>query len=44
MAIKVTLPDGSIKEFESALSCLQVAESISMGLAKNAVAAQTGNW
>ena len=40
MAIKVTLPDGSIKEFQQAVTCLQVAESISQGLARNAVAAE----
>ena len=40
MAIKVTLPDGSIKEFDSSVTCLQVAESISQGLARNAVAAE----
>ena len=40
MAIKVTLPDGSIKEFEENVTCLQVAESISQGLARNAVAAE----
>lgn len=40
MAIKVTLPDGSVKNFDSAVSCLQVAESISQGLARNAVCAE----
>ena len=40
MAIKVTLPDGSIKEFDGNVTCLQVAESISMGLARNAVCAE----
>ena len=40
MAIKVTLPDGSIKEFQEKVTCLQVAESISAGLARNAVAAE----
>ena len=40
MAIKVTLPDGSMKEFEQNVTCLQVAESISQGLARNAVAAE----
>ena len=37
MSIKVTLPDGSIKEFEKQLTCLEIAESISQGLARNAV-------
>ncbi|MCH5160134.1 MAG: threonine--tRNA ligase [Clostridiales bacterium] len=40
MAIRITLPDGSIKEFEQSVTCLQVAESISQGLARNAVAAE----
>ena len=40
MAIKVKLPDGSIREFDSAVTCLQVAESISSGLARNAVCAE----
>ena len=40
MSIKVTLPDGGIKEFNESVTCLQVAESISQGLARNAVAAE----
>ena len=40
MSIKVSLPDGSIKEFDSQVTALQVAESISMGLARNAVCAE----
>ncbi len=38
--INVTLPDGSVKQFEAPVSCQQIAESISMGLARNAVAAE----
>ena len=34
--IKVTLKDGSVKEFESSLSVLDIAKSISEGLARNA--------
>ena len=34
--IKVTLKDGSVKEFESSLSILDIAKSISEGLARNA--------
>lgn len=34
--IKVTLKDGSVKEFESELSILEIAKSISEGLARNA--------
>lgn len=37
--IKVALKDGSIKEFESAISVMDVAKSISEGLARNVVAA-----
>ena len=35
--INVTLPDGSVKQFENEVSCLEVAQSISQGLARNAV-------
>lgn len=34
--IKVTLKDGSVKEFESGISILDIAKSISEGLARNA--------
>lgn len=34
--IKITLKDGSVKEFDSALSILDIAKSISEGLARNA--------
>lgn len=34
--IKVTLKDGSVKDFESSLSVLDIAKSISEGLARNA--------
>lgn len=34
--IKVTLKDGSVKEFESGLSVYEIAKSISEGLARNA--------
>ncbi len=37
--IKITLPDGSIKEFESAITPLEVAKSISEGLARNTISA-----
>ncbi len=37
--IKITLPDGSIKEFESAVTPLEVAKSISEGLARNTISA-----
>ncbi len=38
--IKVTLPDGSFKEFDGQVSALQVAEAIGPGLAKAALAAR----
>ena len=37
--IKITLPDGSIKEFESTITPLDVAKSISEGLARNTISA-----
>lgn len=37
--VKITLPDGSIKEFESAVTALDVAKSISEGLARNTISA-----
>ena len=40
MSVKITLPDGSVKSFDNAVTCLQVAESISQGLARNAVCAE----
>jgi threonyl-tRNA synthetase len=40
MAVNVTLPDGSVREFPDGTNALQVAESISKGLAKVVVAAK----
>jgi threonyl-tRNA synthetase len=40
MAVKVTLPDGTVKEYPDGANALQVAESISKGLAKVVVAAK----
>ncbi len=37
--IKITLPDGSIREFEGVVSPLEVAKSISEGLARNTISA-----
>ena len=37
--IKITLPDGSVKEFEKGITPKQVAESISEGLARNVISA-----
>jgi len=38
--IKITLPDGSIKEFEKGTTPYQIAHSISEGLARNVLAAK----
>ena len=37
--IKITLPDGSIKEFESGINAIDVAKSISEGFARNVISA-----
>lgn len=37
--IKITLPDGSVKEFESGVTPMDVAKSISEGLARNVISA-----
>ena len=41
--IKITLPDGSVKEFESQVSPMDVAKSISEGLARNVISASFNN-
>ncbi|MDD2984385.1 MAG: threonine--tRNA ligase [Crocinitomicaceae bacterium] len=41
--IKVTLPDGSVKEFPKGSSAMDVALSISEGLARNVLAAKVNN-
>jgi len=38
--IKITLPDGSVREFEKGATSLDVAKSISEGLARNVLAAK----
>lgn len=38
--IKITLPDGSVREYEAGVTAMQVAESISSGLARNVLAAK----
>ncbi len=40
MSVKVKLPDGSVKEFDKAVTCLEIAQSISLGLARAAVCAE----
>ncbi|MBT4137496.1 MAG: threonine--tRNA ligase [Candidatus Latescibacteria bacterium] len=42
MPIKITLPDGSIKEVDVGTTVLQVAESIGVGLARAALAGKVG--
>lgn len=37
--IEITLPDGSVKEFESGATAMDVAKSISEGLARNVISA-----
>lgn len=41
--IKVTFPDGNIREFDAGISPMQIAESISMGLAKKVLVAEVDN-
>jgi threonyl-tRNA synthetase len=41
--INITLPDGSVKQFESGTSAITVAKSISEGLARNVLAAKVNN-
>ena len=38
--IKITLPDGSVKEFENGSTPLDVAMSISSGFARNVISAK----
>ena len=35
--IKITLPDGSVKEYDKGITHLDVAKSISEGLARNVI-------
>ncbi|MBI1768028.1 MAG: threonine--tRNA ligase [Bacteroidetes bacterium] len=37
MSVKITLPDGSVKEFPSGVKGIEIAQSISEGLARNAL-------
>jgi threonyl-tRNA synthetase len=41
--IKITLPDGSVREYPKGTSSMQVAQSISEGLARNVLAAKVNN-
>lgn len=38
--IKITLPDGAVREYEQGTTALQIAQSISEGLARNVLAAK----
>jgi len=40
MMIHITLPDGAVKSFEKGVSAMDVAKSISEGLARNVLAAK----
>jgi len=40
MTVQITFPDGSVREYEQGTTMEQVAESISSGLKKNAIAAK----
>lgn len=41
--IKITLPDGSVREYEKGTTSLQIAQSISEGLARNVLAAKVND-
>ena len=41
--INITLPDGSVKQYEAGISGYQIAASISEGLARNVLAAKVNN-
>jgi len=41
--IKITLPDGSVREYPKGTTSMQVAQSISEGLARNVLAAKLSN-
>ncbi|MBR2618213.1 MAG: TGS domain-containing protein, partial [Paludibacteraceae bacterium] len=41
--IKITFPDGSVREYQSGVTGLQIAESISMRLAQDVIAVQVND-
>jgi len=41
--IKVTFPDGAVREYEKGISSMQIAQSISQGLAQKIIAAKLNN-
>lgn len=42
--INITLPDGSIKQFESGITPIEIAQSISEGLARNVISAMVNGY
>jgi threonyl-tRNA synthetase len=38
--INITLPDGSVRQYDKGISSMQIAQSISEGLARNVLAAE----
>jgi threonyl-tRNA synthetase len=42
--IKITLPDGSVKEFALGVTPMDVAKSISEGFARNVISASFNNY
>jgi len=40
MKVNITLPDGSVREYENSITALEVAKEISEGLARNVLAAE----
>lgn len=46
MSVKITLPDGSVKEFPGPVKGIEIAQSISEGLARNALSIEVNgeNW
>ena len=38
--INITLPDGSVRQYEQGITAMQIAESISSGLARNVLSAK----
>jgi len=41
--INITLPDGSVREYENGITAYQIAQSISEGLARNVISALVDN-
>ncbi|MBX3163983.1 MAG: threonine--tRNA ligase [Bacteroidetes bacterium] len=41
--IKITLPDGSVRDYQKGTTAMQIAQSISEGLARNVLAAKVNN-